>query len=309
MRPTVNCCMVVSSCRSFRRCFGDPLSPVICCSSYPTIPCTYPKFRVCLFLSLACGAWSGRRYECKKCTHDNKGRSEDERTTQTFNAWDPGVLARMNDFVSKEFPFVLTKKAAISKSIVDRLADNLLEGKGFAAVSKSLAKAYNARYFSQMRSYVSLAKRGLAKLRGMVGLNADCGVVPKFSGIADPSGYNSSPPSAHYLGDIWSKWFYETPVVQVCTSRTRKRAFFVATTSNSDSFYRIENSTPLHRLPVLCVKIDLCAAFFPSPLDHEHTQDDGCSWTREEYLQLRAQLIDGRLLAGDASFKYARSSA
>jgi len=29
-------------------------------------------------------------------------------------------------------------------------------------------------------------------------------------------------------------------------------------------------------------------------------------WTREEYLQRRAQLIDGRVLAGDASFKYAK---
>ena len=35
-------------------------------------------------------------------------------------------------------------------------------------------------------------------------------------------------------------------------------------------------------------------------------QDDGCAWTREEYLQRRAQLVDGRLLAGDASFKYAK---
>lgn len=35
-------------------------------------------------------------------------------------------------------------------------------------------------------------------------------------------------------------------------------------------------------------------------------QDDGQAWTREEYLQRRAQLVDGRLLAGDASFKYAK---
>ena len=28
--------------------------------------------------------------------------------------------------------------------------------------------------------------------------------------------------------------------------------------------------------------------------------------TREEYLQRRAQLVDGRVMAGDASFKYAK---
>ena len=35
-------------------------------------------------------------------------------------------------------------------------------------------------------------------------------------------------------------------------------------------------------------------------LDKERT------WTREDYLQRRAQLIDGNLLADDASFKYAQ---
>ncbi|CAM9700371.1 unnamed protein product, partial [Ectocarpus fasciculatus] len=132
--------------------------------------------------------------------------------------------------------------------VVDRLADDLLEGKGFGAASKSLAKTYHSRYFNQLRSYVSLANRRKSQCKGMFGGHSDLGMVPKFSSIGDPSGFNSSPPSAHYLRDIWHKWFYETPVVQT----------------------------------------------------------DGCSWTREEYLQLRAQLVDGSLLAGDASFKYAK---
>ena len=134
--------------------------------------------------SLACGAWPGRRYECKGCTAANKDKTDDERTTQSFNAWDPAVLARMDDFVSRDFPFILTKKAAICKSVVDRLADDLLEGKGFAAVSKSLAKAYSTRYFGQMRSYVSLAKRGIAKLGALWSQNADNAAVPKFSGTS-----------------------------------------------------------------------------------------------------------------------------
>ncbi|CAM9390013.1 unnamed protein product, partial [Ectocarpus sp. 13 AM-2016] len=106
----------------------------------------------------------------------------------------------MDDYVSKEFPFVLTKKAAISKSVVDRLADDLLEGTGFGAVSKSLAKTYSSRYFNQVRSYVSLANRRVSQCRGMYGPHSDLGMIPKFSRIGDPSGFNSSPPSAHYLG-------------------------------------------------------------------------------------------------------------
>lgn len=47
-------------------------------------------------------------------------------------------------------------------------------------------------------------------------------------------------------------------------------------------------------------------AFFVFRLGLMSCQDDGQVWTREEYLQRRAQLVDGRLLAGDASFKYAK---
>ena len=63
-------------------------------------------------------------------------------------------LAKMDDLVSMEFPFVLTKKAAISKGVVHRISDDLLEGKGFAATSKSLQKAYKATYMKHFRQYV-----------------------------------------------------------------------------------------------------------------------------------------------------------
>ena len=35
-------------------------------------------------------------------------------------------------------------------------------------------------------------------------------------------------------------------------------------------------------------------------------QDEGRPWTRQEYVQRRAQQIDGHVFAGDASFKYAK---
>ena len=142
-------------------------------------------------------------------------REEEERTTVTFNAWDAGVLARMDDFVSMEFPFVLTKKAAISKNLVHRLSDDLLEGKGFAATSKSLDKAYSATYVKHFRSYVSLVDCRQAQLKGIYGQDTDVGDIPMFGPVGDPSGFNSNYPSAHYLRDIWHKWFYEIPVVQV----------------------------------------------------------------------------------------------
>ena len=71
-------------------------------------------------------------------------------------------MPRMDDFTSLEFPFVLTKKAAICKNLVHRLSDGRLRGKGFAATSKSLEKAYSAAYVKYFRSYVSLVNRGKA---------------------------------------------------------------------------------------------------------------------------------------------------
>lgn len=53
--------------------------------------------------------------------------------------------AKMDEFVSKDFPFtLLTKRAAISKSIVERLVDVSLESKEFETTLKSLEKAYSA---------------------------------------------------------------------------------------------------------------------------------------------------------------------
>ncbi|CAN0533067.1 unnamed protein product, partial [Laminaria digitata] len=160
---------------------------------------------------------------------------KEERTTVSFNPWDADVLARMDDFVSMEFPFVLTKKAAICKNLVQRLSDDLLEGKGFAATSKSLEKAYSATYVKHLRSYVSLVNRRKAQLKGVYGKDVDVGKIPMFGRVGDPEGFNSNYPSAHYLRDVWHKWFFEIPVVQ-----------------------------------------------------------------------RRAQMVDGRLMAGDASFKYAK---
>ena len=96
----------------------------------------------------------------------------------------------MDDFVSMEFPFVLTKKAAISKNLVHRLSDDLLEGKGFAATSKSLDKAYSATYVKHFRSYVSLVDCRQAQLKGILGQDTDVGDIPMLEPVGDPSGFN-----------------------------------------------------------------------------------------------------------------------
>lgn len=55
-----------------------------------------------------------------------------------------------------------------------------------------------------------------------------------------------------------------------------------------------------------CSADKLHGIFIPSNWYLVWFQDNGQALTREDYLQRGAQLIDGRVLAGDASFKYAK---
>ena len=59
------------------------------------------------------------RYVCKQCELANKGKSRvhPEWRGQSFNPWDAGVLAKIDDFVAEEFPFIVTMVNAISKTL------------------------------------------------------------------------------------------------------------------------------------------------------------------------------------------------
>ncbi|CAM9744377.1 unnamed protein product, partial [Hapterophycus canaliculatus] len=180
----------------------------------------------------------------KLCCSDKKRRKA------SFNAWDQGVIARLDSYVTNAFPFVLSRKSGVVKTLVARLADDLINGKGFSATSKFTREAYMNSYMTKYHSYVSLVNRCRssigAQLRDAAGEGASA--IPAFGGFADRQGFNGAWPSDAYLRDVWHKWLHDTPVIQ----------------------------------------------------------DYGIRMTREEYLQRAGQLVDGMILAGDASFKYAK---
>lgn len=76
------------------------------------------------------------RYKCERCVEYNGTVEESEQRPTSFNAWDVGCLDRLPDYVSKEFPFILTRRSGIDIRLVDRLADDLVHGKGFSAAAK-----------------------------------------------------------------------------------------------------------------------------------------------------------------------------
>lgn len=156
------------------------------------------------------------RYVCRQCKAVNETKSEDDptRRTTSFNAWDAGVLAKMDAFVANDFSFIETKRSAISKTVVNRLADDLVAGKGFSATANLICQAHMATYMKLYGSYASLVNCRRRRRAALFGSADNSEEIPRF-GELDRLGFNSSCPSDHYLRDIWHKWFYEIPIVQV----------------------------------------------------------------------------------------------
>lgn len=94
-----------------------------------------------------------RRYTCDGCTAHNTTAIESERRPASFHAWDTACLERLPEYVSKEFPFILTHRSGIDISLGDRLADELVHGKGFASAAKYIGQeslVYSAHYFVEV---------------------------------------------------------------------------------------------------------------------------------------------------------------
>ncbi|CAN0242363.1 unnamed protein product, partial [Laminaria digitata] len=76
------------------------------------------------------------RYYCGGCARHNRTAIGSERRTASFYAWDPACLKRLPEYVSREFPFILTRRSGIDTRLVDSPADGLVSGRGFAKVAK-----------------------------------------------------------------------------------------------------------------------------------------------------------------------------
>ena len=93
----------------------------------------------------------------------------------------------MDEFVSKEFSFILTKSTAISKNIVERLADDLLEGKSLMQPQNRLRRRTlwrTSNNFVHMCHYSNVV---CLKSGGCGGQQTDLGEVPKLSSNGDAS--------------------------------------------------------------------------------------------------------------------------
>ncbi|CAB1101837.1 unnamed protein product [Ectocarpus sp. CCAP 1310/34] len=154
----------------------------------------------------------GFRYKCERCVEYNGTVEESEQRRTSFNAWDVGCLDRLPDYVSKEFLFILTHRSGIDIRLVDRLADDLVHGKGFSAAAKYIRQAHTTKFMVYQLKYVSLAD---ARRSSRVSLFGAAPVPEKFGIFDDTEKYCGAVPSDHYLRDVWRTYFSELPVLEV----------------------------------------------------------------------------------------------
>lgn len=179
------------------------------------VPPPQPSYTAVNVLPSAC------RYACSPCSGYNKThgfkKGHKQRRKASFNAWDQGVIARLDSYVTNAFPFMLTRKSGVAKTLVARLADDLINGKGFSATSNFFREAYMNSYMTQYSSYVSLVNHYRSSIGAQLRIAAGEGApeIPAFGGFHDRQGFNGAWPSDAYLRAVWHKWFYEAPVIQV----------------------------------------------------------------------------------------------
>ncbi|CAB1107149.1 unnamed protein product [Ectocarpus sp. CCAP 1310/34] len=121
------------------------------------------------------------RCKCERCVEYNGTVEESEQRPTSFNAWDVGCLDRLPDYVSKDFPFILTHRSGIDIRL-DRLADDLVHGKGFSAAAKHIRQAHTTKFMVYQLKYVSLAD---ARRSSRVSLFGAAPVLEKFGSFDD----------------------------------------------------------------------------------------------------------------------------
>ncbi|CAB1119636.1 unnamed protein product [Ectocarpus sp. CCAP 1310/34] len=156
----------------------------------------------------------GFRYKCAKCAEFNKGKQEAEKRKTSFNAWGAGCLRRLPEYISKEFPFLLTKRSGIEICMVDRLADDLVHGKGFSAAAKNICQAHTTKFMVDQLKYTSLVST--RRTSSGIFRSANLAKIPeRFGSFDDSTKYGGAVPSEHYLRDVWRLYFSKLPVLEM----------------------------------------------------------------------------------------------
>ncbi|KAJ3072989.1 hypothetical protein HK102_006128, partial [Quaeritorhiza haematococci] len=171
----------------------------------------------------------------------------------TFYTWDEFFLSQQPSIVQNVFPFILTTRSAILKSMVERMTRDVKKGKGVAASHEGIYQAHYRKFkeaeeqyersISFFREYGGIGKSGEdggeggEEGRTTEALSADEGDVEQmkqmllnpepFGKFDDTDGWNGFVPSEHYLETVIksSRWFKDVEVIGgIRGSKSKHRA-------------------------------------------------------------------------------------
>lgn len=176
------------------------------------------------------GLLLGCRYNCVTCATAKVaaklGLDEEEATTNTvfgsFSNYHPAVIQNLDSFVRLSFPLLISARSAILMSVVNRMTDDLIHGKGLKACCEWLQQAHFERYdtlravylskFSWARNQVTTGQQRLAS----ESVNKLKDAPLSFGSFEDNDGYGGYIPSEHYLESVFTKFMTERTIFQVC---------------------------------------------------------------------------------------------
>ncbi|CBJ26286.1 expressed unknown protein [Ectocarpus siliculosus] len=98
--------------------------------------------------------------------------------------------------------------------MVDRLADDLVHGKGFSAAAKNICQAHTTKFMVDQLKYTSLVNS--RRTSSGIFRSANLAKTPeRFGSFDDSTKYGGAVPSEHYLRDVWRLYFSKLPVLEV----------------------------------------------------------------------------------------------
>ncbi|CAM9515444.1 unnamed protein product, partial [Sphacelaria rigidula] len=172
---------------------------------------------------------------------------------ESFRTWDPAVLTQLPMYVQESFPFILTKKSAVHKDIVNDLRDDVVRGgKSYRACSDGIGQMHLVRYHGQEMKYYSklLWDRKIPSV----------GIPVKeeiFSEFGNRRYYNGFSPFAHYLRPLWTEVQERRPVAKL--DKYRRQQQIDGTVLSMDGSYkfvkfvRVRDGKGADARPIYCV--------------------------------------------------------
>ncbi|XP_006457870.1 hypothetical protein AGABI2DRAFT_215844 [Agaricus bisporus var. bisporus H97] len=141
----------------------------------------------------------GYRYHCPNCKNPKS-----QKKTVTFRSWDSRILSALPRALQLEFPAILTRRSALSKSAFTMMRSCIQNGMGTKQFSTSLRMHHLERYDELHLQYLhTVAQRRLANWCGVTAV-----VFPEFFDKSE-GGFHGFIPSSSWLRNMYDNFIKE----------------------------------------------------------------------------------------------------